>query len=347
MVDGPIRFSNESRGTLARGNGGEEKVFKVLFFNGQGEQVAEIFQEVSREGFEVTWRPHRLSNEEKLPLVREAEFLVLHPAEISVDLLQKAKRLRLVQLLTAGYDKIDLRLTGQLGVPVATNGGANAWAVAEHTIALLLALYKRLVHCDRAVREGRWRQPVSGFNTFEVAGKTVGLIGAGNIGRKVARRLAAFEARVLYYDVVPAPDIEKELGARRVSLEELLREADIFTLHLPLMRETRGLIGRQQLAMMKPTAVLLNTSRGAVVDEQALIEALREKRIAGAGLDVFHKEPISPDNPLLGLENVVLSPHTAGHAYEGWFRRSRFAWENIQRVAAGQPPLSLAVPEEE
>jgi phosphoglycerate dehydrogenase-like enzyme len=196
------------------------------------------------------------------------------------------------------------------------------------------------------VREGRWRQPVTGFNTFEVAGKTLGLVGAGNIGRKVARRLAAFECSVVYYDVVPAPDIEKDLGARRVSLDELLREADIITLHLPLMRETRGLIGRQQLGMMKPTTVLLNTSRGEIVDEGALIEALREGRIAGAGLDVFGKEPIAPDNPLLQLDNVVLSPHTAGHAYEGWFRRSRFAWENIQRVAAGQAPLSVARPED-
>jgi phosphoglycerate dehydrogenase-like enzyme len=162
----------------------------------------------------------------------------------------------------------------------------------------------------------------------------------------VARRLAGFETRTIYYDVVPAPDIEKDLGARRVSLEELLREADIISLHLPLLRETRGLIGRNELAMMKPTVVLLNTSRGEIVDEEALVEALKEKRIGGAGLDVFRKEPIAPDHPLLGLENVVLSPHTAGHAYEGWFRRSRFAWENIQRVAAGQAPLSVARPEE-
>lgn len=319
---------------------------KVVFFNGLGEQVGGIFMGLAPGGFEAAWKPHRISDAEKLPLVAEAEFLVLHPAEMSGDVLRAAKKLRLLQLLTAGYDRVDLRLAGELGIPVATNGGANAWAVAEHAVALLLALYKRLVHCDRAVREGRWRQPITGFNTFEVAGKTVGLVGAGNIGRKVARRLAAFECSTVYYDVVPAPDIESELGARRVSLQELLKEADIITLHLPLMRETRGLIGRQQLAMMKPTAVLLNTSRGEIVSEEALIEALRDGRIAGAGLDVFGKEPVSPDNPLLQLENVVLSPHTAGHAYEGWSRRSRFAWENIQRVTAGQPPLSLARPEE-
>lgn len=320
---------------------------KVLFINGQKEWVAEVFQKgAPSAGFEVSWVPFRATDEEKIPLLAEANFLVLHPAEISPELLRSAKKLRLVQLLTAGYDKIDLRLASELGVPVATNGGANAWAVAEHTVALLLALYKRLTHCDRAVREGRWRQAVTGFDTFEVAGKTVGLIGAGNIGRKVARRLAAFECSILYYDIVQAPDIEKDLGARRVSLEELLREADIISLHVPAVRETQRLINRQTLALMKPTAVILNTSRGAAIDEEALIDALKEKRIAGAGLDVFSQEPIPADHPILKLENVVLSPHTAGHAYEGWFRRTKFAWENIQRVAAGQPPLSVARPED-
>lgn len=320
---------------------------KVLFINGQKEWVAEVFQKGAPSvGYEVAWVPFRATDEEKIPLLAEANFLVLHPAQISAELLRSAKKLRLVQLLTAGYDKIDLRLASELGLTVATNGGANAWAVAEHTVALLLALYKRLTHCDRAVREGRWRQAVTGFDTFEVAGKTLGLIGAGNIGRKVARRLAAFECSILYYDIVQAPDIEKDLGARRVSLEELLREADIISLHVPAVRETRGLINRQTLALMKPTAVILNTSRGAAIDEDALIDALKEKRIAGAGLDVFCQEPIPADHPILKLENVVLSPHTAGHAYEGWFRRTKFAWENIQRVAAGQPPLSVAQPED-
>lgn len=321
--------------------------YKVGFINGAGERVAEIFQGMAIPEFEVSLRPFKAGEEEKLPIVRSADFLVLHPAEISETLLREAKRLRLLQLLTAGYDKIDLRLTGELGVPVATNGGANAWSVAEHTIALLLALYKLTITCDKSVREGRWRQPITGFNLFEIADKTVGLIGAGNIGRKVAKRLAAFEAKIIYYDIVPSLEIEKDLGARRVSLEELLKEADIITLHLPLNRMTRGLIGRKELAMMKPSAVIINTSRGGIVDEDALFEALKAKRIAGAGLDVFQKEPPLTDSPLFGLDNVVFSPHIGGHSYEGWFRRSRFAWENIKRVAEGQPPLSIAQPEEE
>jgi phosphoglycerate dehydrogenase-like enzyme len=315
---------------------------KVLFFNGQNEQVANIFSGKAPEGFDVSWRQDNLSDDEKASLIKEVEFLVLFPAVISGSVLQEAKSLRLIQLLTAGYDKIDLTLTAKLGIPVATNGGANSWAVAEHCIGLLLALYKRLIPCDQSMREGKWGHAVSGFNTFEVAGKTVGLIGAGNIGRKVARRLKSFETRILYYDEQSAPDIEKELDARKVPLDELLRESDIVSIHIPLFRTTRALIGKRELSLMKPTSVLLNTSRGPIVDEKALVAALSEKRIAGAGLDVFEKEPIAIDNPLLKLENVLLSPHIAGSSYEAWFRRANFAWENIQRVASGQIPLSLA-----
>lgn len=317
---------------------------KVLFFSGLNQHVTDIFRGMMPEGFEVSCHSNSLSDEEKAELIREAEFVVLHPAEISDNVLQEGKSLRLLQLLTAGYDKVDLKVTGELNIPVATNGGANAWAVAEHSIALLLGLYRKLIACDRSVREGKWRQAVTGYDIFEVAGKTVGLLGAGNIGKKVAKRLKAFETNILYYDASAAPELETELGARKVSLDELLREADIITIHLPLLPETRGLIGERELQMMKPTTVLLNASRAEIVEEEALITALKEKRIAGAGLDVFHKEPISPEDPLLTLENVILSPHIAGHAYEGWSRRMSFAWENIQRVAAGEAPLSLARP---
>ncbi|TCL39845.1 glyoxylate reductase/D-3-phosphoglycerate dehydrogenase [Anaerospora hongkongensis] len=315
---------------------------KVLFFSGLRQDVVTIFGEMMPEGFELAWHSHSISNLEKVRLIREAEFLVLHPGELADSVLQEAKSLHLIQLLTAGYDKINLKLAGELGIPVATNGGANAWAVAEHTVALLLTLYRRLIACDQSVREGKWRQAVTGFDTFEVAGKTVGLLGAGNIGRKVAWRLKSFETNIIYYDTNSSPELEAELGAKRVSLDELVKEADIITIHLPLLRETRSLLGEREFLMMKKNAVILNPSRGEIVDEDALIAALKEKRIAGAGLDVFHQEPIAVSNPLLALDNVVLSPHVAGHAYEGWFRRSRFAWENIQRVAVGEKPISVA-----
>ena len=189
----------------------------------------------------------------------------------------------------------------ELGIPVATNGGANAWAVAEHAIALILALNKRIVLCDRSVRAGEWRKAVNGFNTFEVAGKTVGIIGAGNIGRKVACRLKAFETEILYYDAFPVPEIEEKLGAKKVSLDELVAQADIITLHAPLLKETRGLLGARQFAMMKPGTFVINTSRAELIDEDALVAALTEKTIAGAGIDVYYQEPVLAKPPAVVL----------------------------------------------
>jgi len=161
----------------------------------------------------------------------------------------------------------------------------------------------------------------------------------------------AARCRYLYsYDwagAVPRGPRSARVDARKVSLDELLRESDIITIHLPLLKETRALLGKREFSLIKSNTVILNTSRGPIVDEKALVEALTERRIAGAGLDVFEIEPVSTDNPLLSLENVLLTPYTAGHSYEGWFRRARYGWENIQRVAAGQQPLSLAISEDE
>ena len=311
---------------------------KVLLINGQGQGVADTFAGLAPAGFEIAWIPASLADTEKIEHLRGVDYVVLHPAALSGTVLREATTLKLVQLLAAGYEKVDLKTATELGLPVATNGGANAWAVAEHAIALILALYKRIVPCDRAVRVGEWRRAADGFNTFELAGKTVGIVGAGNIGRKVAHRLKAFETDIIYYDAFPVAEIEEKLGAKRVSIDELVAQSDIVTLHAPLLEETRGVIGAEQIAAMKPGAILINTSRAELIDEAALIQALREKKIGGAGIDVYCQEPVSADHPLLGLDNVVLTPRTAGHALENWTRRCRFAWENIQRVASGQAP---------
>ena len=314
---------------------------KVLLINGQGQRVTDTFEELAPSGYEIATISSRLDEDEKARRLEGVEYVVLHPANLSGALIRGARSLRLIQLLAAGYDKVDLEAARACGVPVATNGGANAWAVAEHAIALMLALYKRIVPCDESVRGGGWRREADGFNTFEHAGKTVGIVGAGNIGQKVARRAKAFETDIIYYDARDAPALEAELGARRVSLDELVSTADVLTLHAPLLPATRGLIGARELAAMKPNAILINTSRGDLVDEQALVDALTSRAIGGAGLDVYWQEPIPDDHPLLALDNVVLTPHTAGHALEGWARRVRFAWENIERAQAGEQPTSL------
>lgn len=313
---------------------------KVLFFNGQSDDVAAIVRQCMPPGFDLEVRPSSSSAVEKAALVQDVDYLILHPAEMSRAVLQEAKRLRHIQLLTAGYDKVDIEAAKEFGFTVATNGGANAWAVAEHAVALLLALCKKLIQCDRSVRAGTWRKPITGMNTFELAGKTIGLIGLGNIGSKVAKRLKAFETRIIYFDTRATPGVE--LDGESVSFETLLQESDVLSIHVPLTDETRGLLGSAEFAQMKSTAILLNTSRAEVVDEAALESALRNGQIAGAGLDVFHQEPVPPCCGLLALENVILTPHTAGHSYEAWFRRANFSWENIQRVATGDEPTSLA-----
>lgn len=311
---------------------------KVLFFNGQSPKLGDMFAAAAPEGFAALVYPSTLPAADKLAAIREADFLVLHPAEVEREALAAGGKLKLIQLLSAGYDKIDLPLAAKLGVPVATNGGANAISVAEHAVALLLALYKRLLQCDASVRAGTWREPVDGFNSYEVAGKTVGILGAGNIGGKVARRLAGFEAEILYCNPTPSPALENELGARRATLDEVLRNADIISLHMPLLPDTRSLLGPAQFALMKKNAVIINTSRAEIIDEAALLAALRDGRIAGAGLDVFHQEPLAVGHPLAQLDKVVLSPHSAGHAYESWARRVQGAWDNIRAVADGETP---------
>ena len=192
------------------------------------------------------------------------------------------------------------------------------------------------------MRGGDWRGPINAMNAFEMANKLVGIIGLGNIGRRVAQRVQGFDAKVQYYDKYPLPpERERELNVTRVSLEELFSTSDIITCHTNLTSETYHVVNAERLATMKPTAVVINTSRGPVIDEAALIDALREGRIAGAGLDVFEKEPVAPDNPLLTMDNVVVSPHSAGTTWDAVFRRAEFAYANIERVANGEEPLAV------
>jgi len=310
----------------------------ITFINDNYQLLANIFTESAPKGFSVTCIPTSASDAEKLQALQDVTCAVLFPGILPKEIMREAKSLRLIQLISAGYDKINVAAAAELGIYVANNGGANACAVAEHAIALLLGVYKKLRASDSSVRAGTWRKPLTGDNVFEVAGKTVGIIGMGNIGRKMAFRLKAFEAEIVYYSRTQASEIETALGAHRVSLEELLRVSDIVTLHTPLLDETRNMIGARELAMMKPNAVLLNTARGELVDEASLIATLKDRRIAGAGLDVFSLEPPKPDNPLLALDNVLLTPHSGGHSFESWYKRTAVAWSNIVKVTEGRKP---------
>jgi phosphoglycerate dehydrogenase-like enzyme len=311
---------------------------KVRFFTFLSPEITPLLTQYAPPGFEVSVHASDLPDEEKIPLVQEADFLILFPGQISERVLRAASRLKLIQLVAAGYDSMDMSLCQELGIPVANNGGANSIDVAEHTIGLILGFYRRLIELDRNVRADRWRDIDTGSSTYTINGKTVGIVGFGNIGKRVAYLLRAFGARLLYYDQYPPAS---ELGVTRMALEDLLRESDIVTVHLPLTHETRGIIGRHELSLLKPTALLVNTCRGPIVDEVALTEVLSERRILGATLDVLEQEPPAPDNPLLKLGNVLLTPHVAGVTYDTWTRRGEFVFQNLQRVCEGESPLAV------
>ena len=258
----------------------------------------------------------------------------------------RAPKLKLVQLLSAGYDRIDIEAARRACVPVCNNGGANSTAVAEHAILLMLAVSRRLTWQHANVSGGRWRgNNSSEVKLYEMSGKTLGVVGLGTIGRKVARLARAFGMNVQYYDVTRLSEEHAEqIGVRFTLLEELLKSSDIVSLHVPLLAATKHMIGAEQLKMMKPSAFLVNTCRGPVVDEPALTEALSNGTIAGAGLDVFDQEPPQPNNPILTLPNVVLTAHFAGPTWDTQFSRFRNAFDNCQRVLRGDKPLWI-IPE--
>lgn len=260
---------------------------------------------------------------------------------IDAEVARAARGCRLIQQPSIGYQHIDLEATRQAGIPVANVGAANAVAVAEHAVMFMLMLLKKALHFHAKTSRGEWaQQEIFTVGCFELLGKTVGIVGMGHIGREVAFRLRPFGCQVLYHDLRRLdPDKERELGVEYASLEDLLKRSDIVTLHVPLTPETRHLIDEEKLGMMKSGAYLLNLARGEVVDEEALYRALRDGRLAGAGLDVFSREPVDPENPLLRLPNVVLTPHTAGGTNESRVRMIQVTVENVRRVLSGEKPL--------
>ena len=310
---------------------------KIVFaggFPGAGEAAREL----APAGFDLTVAA--LRSPEFDVAIGDAEYLVgFVDGAVDEALFLKAPRLRLIQLLSAGYDRADIDAARRARVLIANNGGSNSVAVAEHTLMLMLAASRRLVRQHANVTGGRWRGNEVP-RLAELRGKTLGIVGLGNIGRKVARLAGAFGMAVVYYDTARlSEDAEDALGARFRLLDELLREADIVTLHVPLDDSTQRLIGARELALMKETAIVVNTSRGPVIDEAALCRALAEGAVAAAGLDVFDSEPPPPDNPLFALDNVTLTGHLAGPTVESHRGRVRNAFDNVQRVARGEPPL--------
>ena len=315
---------------------------KVVFLTGLRPRLIEEVLSYAPSHYQIVVVDRTISEEEKIKQVSDADFLLCYGQDPSDKVLRSLKKCRLVQLLAAGYDRINLGILEELGIPCSNNGGANSWAVADHAVLLMLAVYKQLLASVISTRKDAWSLPITGENTFEMANKKIGILGLGNIGKQVAKRVQGFDATVIYHDIYRMNgDDEKKLNVSYVSLRELFKESDILTCHTPLTGSTKHIVNDQTLSMMKPSSVVINTSRGAVVDERALIRALNAGVVAAAGLDVFEREPVDKENPLLRMDNVIVTPHMAGTTWDTWARRAKFGFENIKRVNDGNLPESV------
>jgi lactate dehydrogenase-like 2-hydroxyacid dehydrogenase len=278
--------------------------------------------------------------------LHDVDGLMLAGASLPAEVVAQAPRLRAVSNVGVGYDNLDLAACTARRIPVTNTVGAVEETTADLAFALLLGGARRLAECDRYVRDGHWRHWQ--WNLLwgaDVYGKTLGLYGFGNIGRAVARRACGFGMRTLYCARHRVPQtVEMELGAEYVGRDKLFAESDFLSLHVPLTAETRHSVGAAELARMKPSAYLINTARGAVVDEEALAEALEQRAIAGAGLDVFEQEPhVHPG--LLRLPNVLLAPHVGSATSETRERMARTAAQNLLDLLEGKHPRTLLNPE--
>jgi D-3-phosphoglycerate dehydrogenase len=257
-----------------------------------------------------------------------ADAIIVRTTKLTAAAIDAAPRLKIVSRHGVGYDNVDLAALDRRGIPLTLVGNVNALAVAEHALFMMLTIAKQGIAYDRATRDGNWKLRDS-FGATELAGKTLLLLGFGRIGREVAKRAQAFGMTVLAYDPYVR---EAAMYAARVQpapkLEDALPQADFISVHLPLTPETRGIIGARQFAAMKRTAIVISTARGGLVDEAALVEALRSGTIRAAGLDVFVDEPPSSDNPLLKLDNLLLSPHSAGLTAECAMRMGEVSARN-------------------
>ena len=306
----------------------------------------EGYQGVAPDGVDLTWVDSSAPLDEQAARLQDTIVII---GNTSVELARRCPKLTLVQVSSAGTDRMDLVGLYGLGLKVANGGGANAVAVSEHAIALMLSVYRRLHLQFVSVKDRKWAgaiRSIAWSSVHELTGKTVGIIGFGNIGQQVARRLQGWECSLLYEDVIDRPpELEAELGVTRVSRDDLLRSSDVVTLHVPLLAATRGMMNDRAFGLMKSSAVIINTCRGPVVDEAALIRALRAGEIAGAGLDVLEEEPTPVDNPLLDMDNVAVTPHLASFAQESWDKSRRFAVQNAARAAGGEEPQAVVRPE--
>ena len=318
---------------------------RILTPSGHGDETIAIAHDLIPPEFELIQAPH--GRPEFWDILKDVEFYIgAGQYKHGPEFYAQAPKLKLVQTLSAGYNTYDLDAARAAGVPICNNGGANATAVAEHAIMLMLAVSRNLISVHDGVVSGRWRG--NDFNStklYELEDKVLGIVGLGNIGTKVARRAKAFDMRVQYYDINRLTTAQEDsLGIRFALFPEILKTSDYVSLHCPLMPETKHIMNAKTFAMMKPGSYIVNTGRGPLIDEAALAAALDKGQLAGAALDVVEKEPPT-DSPILGRDNVIITPHTAFYSEEALLDLQAKAAEEVVRVLSGQAPKNPVNPE--
>lgn len=300
--------------------------------------VAEAGIEVLRQAGEVDVRTG-LPREELVRIIGEYDALVVRSeTKVTAEVIEAARRLRIIGRAGVGVDNIDVAAATQRGIIVVNSPEGNTIAAAEHTIALMMAMARNIPQADRSLRAGEWKR--SKFVGTEVYRKTLGIIGLGKIGREVARRAKGLGMNVVAYDPFTPTEVAERIGVKLTDLNSLLAQSDFVTIHTPLNEQTRHLINAERIALMKDGARLINCARGGIVDEGALAEALRSGKLAGAAVDVFSKEPPPPDNPLIALENCVVTPHLGASTEEAQVNVAVDVAEQIVSVLRGGPARS-------
>lgn len=313
----------------------------VLYWNRATPELYAVIREEAPPGLLLEFLETDDPAEARARLAR-AEILLIADWALDAAAIEAAPRLRMVQHQGVGHERIDTAALAARKIPLCLCPAGTSTGVGEHTMALILAVMKQVVLAHNALVQGRWLQWALRPLTRDLEGKTLGLIGFGRTGRATAQRALGFGVRLLAHDpyITLTPEERARFGGvELVPRERLLREADVVVCHVPLTAETRHMVNREFLAQMKPTAYLINISRGGVVDQDALVEVLRARGIAGAGLDVFTPEPLTPGHPLTTLDNVVLTPHVGAGTLDAFRTKMRFALGNIRRFADGEPPL--------
>lgn len=309
----------------------------ILLTNHYNEGPLAIAKGAVPEGFGLIYL-NKPCKEELIKKAKEADyFLVSGRLSIDREVLDAAPGLKMIQRTGVGVDMLDMKALKEKNIPVYINMGINARSVAEHAVMLILTGLRRLTAVNAAVKKGVWLKQDTGVQSRELHGKTVGIIGMGNIGRTVVEMLRGFGVNIIYYDMYRQEEKrEKELGITYMSMEEVFKKADIISLHCPLVPETKGIVNSNSIAKMKKGVILINTARGGLIDEPSLINALESGHVMAAGLDVFSKEPPSKDNGLFGFDNVTVTPHVGGLSYEAFKGMMTEAMNNMKLFEEGR-----------